>query len=221
MAIAGFCEACEQNVYLTDQWGCVNGHAWSQVRDWYDPATGAPVTPYWLEPGYTPAAGPHPGPAAAPGPALTSAPAAAADRVTLLAAILETLGRYPGYEARYGTDTDILIDNRVAQGSWGIGKKKIEYSAILKAVEAEKTIYWWEVLKESGAGMSFGGFESESYSTMGKKRSGTTRQVVLGPDGVQIDADWDYGATRQIIESIAAERGWSVKVVLRKGSAQW
>lgn len=44
---AGWCQACDSNVYLTPTWGCVNGHAWDQLRDWYDTETGQPVKPYW------------------------------------------------------------------------------------------------------------------------------------------------------------------------------
>jgi hypothetical protein len=198
MAVAGFCSACDQNVYITEQWGCVNGHPWDQVRDWYDTDTGAPVTPYWRQPGYSPAppAAAEPAPAApvaaaAPAAAPAVAPAAASSRTDLLAVILETLSRYPGYRVKYGTDTDIVIDNQLADASWVGGKKRIEYSAVLKAVEPERTVYFWEALKESGAGISLGGFESESYSTFGTTRSGTTKQVVLGPDGVEVDAAWD------------------------------
>jgi hypothetical protein len=255
MAVAGFCAACQQYVYLNEQWGCVNGHAWDQISAWYDPETGAQVTPYWLQPGYSPAPMPEPVPAApapapyvapapAPAPYVAPAPAPApvaaapapyvapepapvpaapapADRLALLAAILEMMGRYPGYRTQYGTDTDIVIDNQIADASWLGGKKKIEYSAILKAVEPELTVYFWEVLKESGAGLSFGGMESESYSTFGAKRSGTTKEIVLGPGGVEVNAEWDYAATRKIIESVAAQNGWRVKTVLLKGAAQW
>jgi len=282
MAVAGFCDTCNQYVYLTEQWGCVNGHAWNQIRNWYDPATGLPVTPYWLQPGYAPApeavvapapvasapvavaapapvaepvaapifvapapvvVAPEPAPAPepvvapepAPAPAPVAAPAPApapepvvvapapvvADRLGLLAAMLETMAQYPNYRSQYGTDTDIVIDNQVADAAWTGGKKKIEYSAIMKAVEADRTLYFWEMLKESGSGLSFGGFESETYSTVGAKRSGTTKQVVLGPDGVAVNAEWDYAATRQIVEWVAATHGWQVKTVLRKDAAQW
>ena len=131
------------------------------------------------------------------------------------------LGQYPGYTVQYGTDTDIVIGNQVADASWGTGKKKIEYSAVLKAVEPERTVYFWEILKEKGAGLSFGGLESESYSTFGTKRSGATKEVVLGPGGVEMNASWDYGATRQIVEGVAQQNGWTVKTVLKKSAAQY
>ena len=49
MAVAGFCRSCGQYVWLNDQWGCVNGHPWTEISNWYDPAQGVPVTPYWLQ----------------------------------------------------------------------------------------------------------------------------------------------------------------------------
>ena len=220
-------------MYLNDQWSCTSGHGWDRVHNWYDAETGAAVTPYWLQPApvaapatVSPQPPPAPAPAAVVAPAPPPAPAPApqpmaASRVDLLGQVLAMLGQYPGYVAQYGTDTDIVIGNQVADASWGTGKKKIEYSAILKAVEPERTIYFWEILKEKGAGLSFGGVETESYSTFGTKRSGTTKQIVLGPSGVEMDASWDYGATRQMIEGLAQQNGWMVKTVLKKSAAQY
>ena len=49
MARAGYCKACQQNVFLDDSWGCVNGHDWSQIEGWYDTDDGQPIKPYWVE----------------------------------------------------------------------------------------------------------------------------------------------------------------------------
>jgi len=48
MTHAGFCRSCQQNVFLNDQWGCVNGHDWTQIEGWYDSDTGQPFTPDWV-----------------------------------------------------------------------------------------------------------------------------------------------------------------------------
>jgi|GEM_PF-3886850 len=48
MALAGFCRSCQQNVFLDNQWGCVNGHDWMQIEGWYDSDTGQPFTPDWI-----------------------------------------------------------------------------------------------------------------------------------------------------------------------------
>ena len=254
MALAGYCRGCGQYVWLNEQWGCVNGHPWTEISNWYDPQNGTPVTPYWLQPAASsgapapmatapqpaPTAEPMPAPAPipvapAPEPAAVVAPAAPApaaaaplapaappaDRLALLADVLATLGQYPNYTSQYGTDTDIVVSNEVANASWAGGKKKIEFSAIMKAVEAEHTIYYWEMLKESGSGLDFGGFDAEMSTTVGMKSWGTKKETVIGPDGIAMDAEWDYAATRRIVENVAARHGWQVKVVLKKNSAQW
>jgi hypothetical protein len=237
MAVAGYCRICGRYVWLDDQWGCVNGHAWNEISNWYDPGTEARVTPYWIQAPATteppvqaafpvaespPEVAPAPAPAPAPGPAPAPAPApVAASRLALLADILVAFEAYPDYQVRYGTDTDVVIDNHVASAAWGVGRKKVDYSAVMKAVEAERTIHYWEIIKEQGAGLTFGGVDTETYSTFGAARSGTKHEAVLGANGVAMDYEWDYGATRAIVESVAARHGWTVKVVLRKKSAEW
>jgi len=270
MALAGYCRQCGQHVYLTEQWACVNGHPYTDISAWYDPDTGAPIQPFWLQSAPAPAADVAPAPVPAPAveaapapepvpvvapepipepavvaapeplpepavvtapepvvepapvaPVAPVAPAAASDRLTLLADILAVLGQYPSFNARYGTDTDIVVDNQVVNANWGAGKKKVEYSAIMKAVEAERTLYFWEIVKESGSGLNFGGFEAESYSTSGATRSGKQKMMIVGANGVPVEWEWDYGATRSVIEDVARRHGWATKVVLQKKSAQW
>ncbi|MDZ4063374.1 MAG: hypothetical protein U1E22_01790 [Coriobacteriia bacterium] len=213
MKPAGFCRECGANVWLDDRWSCPSGHGWDKVSGWYDGDTGQPITPPWEQ---VPATQPEPA-ASAPEPEA----AVETPRLALLADVLTTFAQYPGYTAQYGTDTDIIIDNQVALANWGTGKKKVEYSAAMKAVETDRTLIFWEILKEKGGGLSFGGFESEVTTTFGTKRSGKTSEKILGPNGVAMDYKWDYAATRRIVEEVATRHGWQVKVVLRKGSAQW
>ncbi len=243
MAVAGWCRQCGQHVWLNDQWGCANGHAWTEISGWYDTDTGAPVTPYWLQqqPSAEPSAPVQPPAPAATAPVQPPAPevqpvvppqadpaapvrhtaAGTGTRDAVIGRIAEAFAQYPAYNVRPGTHSDLEIDNQVAEGAWGTGKKKVEYEAVLKAVEPEQTVYFWEILKEKGAGVSFGGFESESYSSFGGKRWGTKKEVVIGPGGKALDYTWDYAATRRIVEDVAAANGWRVKVVLRKKAAQW
>jgi hypothetical protein len=241
MAVAGWCRSCGAYVYVGQSWECVNGHPYTDVSNHYDPDTGTAVSTPWTAPAEAaPAAAAAEVPAAPPAadapaavmaeaqaaaPAAVTAEAQAAPaqtaREAVLAAILAAFAPYPGYAVAYGTDSDITISNQIADAAWGIGKKKVEYQAVLKAVEAERTIYFWEILKEKGAGLSFGGMEGESYSTFGARRSGKKKEVVIGPAGKAIDYEWDYGATRSIVESAAAQQGWAVKVVLKKSKAQW
>jgi hypothetical protein len=219
MARAGYCHDCGAYVWLGDDWRCPQGHARERANAWYDSDTGQALAPLWATEAASPASAPSP---QAPGPSHDPSPepGGPASRVDLLHAILAAFAVYPGYQVRYGTDTDVLIDNKVADGSYGTGKKKVEFEAIMKAVEPDRTVFYWEILKEKGAGLSMGGFESESYSTFGAKRSGTKKELLIGPGGV-VAYEWDYGQTRQIVEATAAQHGWKVKTVLKKSSAQW
>ncbi|MEI7813985.1 MAG: hypothetical protein WCJ13_04250 [Coriobacteriia bacterium] len=225
MALAGFCRQCTQYVYLTEQWGCINGHAWNEISGWYDPQTGAPVTPPWMQvapPVSSPESVVAPIPEPVIAPVVAPAPAAApSDRLALLADILATFAKYPSFNAQYGTDADIVVDNQLVNANWGTGNKKVDYSAVMKAVEAELTVYFWDIVKESGAGLTFGGFEAESYSVSGKSRSGVQKMMIIGADGAPVEWEWDYAATRSIVEDATARHGWKTKVVLQKKSAQW
>jgi hypothetical protein len=212
MAAAGFCSVCGQYVWLDENWACVNGHPASAISHWYDPQAGVALTP----PAEPQPAAAQPSPAQQP-----AAPTPADDRLALLGDILAAFARYPGYTANYGTDADIVIGNHIADASWGTGKKRVDYDAVLKAVPAEKTVYFWELLKEQGAGLSFGGMEAETTSISGMRRSGKKKEIVLGPGGTAIDYEWDYAATRLIVEDVVSRHGWRLKTVLRKKSAQW
>lgn len=233
MAKAGYCHDCGAYVWLDDAWACPAGHSRERVNAWYDTDTGQPLTPPAADPAPAPApaapapAAPAPQPAPAEPPAAAmappvqaGAPAPSGGRDALLRDIMSEFANYPGYQVAYGGGGDIAIDNKVADGTYGTGKKKVDFEAVLKAVDPERTVYYWEILKEKGAGISFGGFEAESYSTFGTKRSGTKKEVLIGPGGT-VAWDWDYGKTRQIVEAVTARHGWRVKTVLRKGSAQW
>ena len=201
MAIAGFCRQCNQNVWCDAQGNCTNGHPVSEVSNWYDPDTGQRFD----------FVAPPSAPPAAPGTGSSQA---------VVAEIAQALLAKTGYTVTGGTNTDLVIGSEVAGANWITGKKKVTYSAIMKAEDADRTVYWWEMLQESGGGLSFGTMGSESTSTFGAKRYGTTREVVIGPGGVAMDYSWDYAATRQLAEEIAARHGFAFKVVMRKKSAE-
>lgn len=206
MPTAGYCHDCQAYVWVTGEWACPAGHPASRVNGWYDSETGQPLAP----------------PAAAPAPAVAppAAAPAAGSRDALLRDLMAELAGNPGYAVAWGSGTDMTISNNVVDANLGTVKKKVDYEAMLKAVEAERVVYLWELLKEKGSGLSFGGVESDSYSTFGAKRWGTKKEVVAGPGGIA-SYEWDYGKTRSIIEAVAKRHGFTVKVVLRKSSAMW
>jgi hypothetical protein len=172
------------------------------VNGWYDDASGQPVTPPALS-------GRVPAPEVAPiGP-----------RVAFLTDLMAALASEPGYSAEWGSDTDVTIASNPVDARWGAGHKKTEYTAALKVVEAERTVYFWEVLKERSSGIPFGTFESESYPTVGAKRSGTRHEATIGPGSTSWE--WGYGTLRKLVEDVAARHGFGVHVVFTRAAAVW
>lgn len=139
----------------------------------------------------------------------------------LLEAIEQVLAQYP-LKLERNADTDLEIHSVLADANWGVGKKKVEYKACLLAKVPEMTVVYWEMLKETGAGMGiFGGFKVEKYKSDGRTISGTVREIGYGPDGKAIDYEWDYAKTRDVVRGIAEANGWKFKTVLLKGKAMY
>lgn len=118
--------------------------------------------------------------------------------------------------------TDLEIKSVLADANWGAGKKKVEYSGCLLVREADRTVVYWEMIKETGAGMGvFGRFRAETYKSDGRTISGRVREAGYGPGGKIIDYDWDYGRTRGIVEGVVKSRGWKFTTVLFKKKAMY
>jgi hypothetical protein len=99
---------------------------------------------------------------------------------------------------------------------------RVEFSACLLAEEAERTVVYWEMIKEVGAGMGlFAGFKVEKYKSDGRTISGTVRETGCGPQGKVIDYDWDYARTRGIVERAAKANSWKFSTVLLKRRAMY
>ena len=143
-------------------------------------------------------------------------------RGALLQSIAAALSPLPQLELVWGRKADLEISNELANANWGTGKKKVEYSACLKLDPASQTVYFWEMIKESGRGlMALFSFKTETYRTDGTTRSGTVREKAYGPGGKVIDYEWDYSQVRHIIEVAVRAQGWRFETVLLKGKASY
>lgn len=143
-------------------------------------------------------------------------------RGALLQSIAAALSPLPQLELVWGRKADLEISNELANANWGTGKKKVEYSACLKLDPASQTVYFWEMIKESGRGlMALFSFKTETYRTDGTTRSGTVREKAYGPGGKVIDYEWDYSQVRHIIEAAVRAQGWRFETVLLKGKASY
>ena len=143
-------------------------------------------------------------------------------RGALLQSIATALSPLPQLELVWGRKADLEITNELANANWGTGKKKVEYSACLKLDPASQTVYFWEMIKESGRGlMALFSFKTETDRTDGTTRSGTVREKAYGPGGKVIDYEWDYSQVRHIIEAAVRAQGWRFETVLLKGKASY
>jgi hypothetical protein len=132
------------------------------------------------------------------------------------------LSRLPQLSLTWGGKTDLSITNELANANWGVGKKKVEYSSVLRLDAASQTVFFWEMIKESGRGLAaLFSFKTETYRTDGMTRSGNVQETAYGPGGKLIDYNWDYGQVRQIIEAAVHSQGWRFETVLLKNKAMY
>ena len=214
MPIVGYCHECAEWVWVAADRSCPKGHPASRVNGWYDSETGQPLEPAAASP-----ATPAPVQGAVEPVAPTPSATAAGTRVGFLTDLMTAFAQNPAYSAAWGSDTDMTIANNPIDATWGVGKKRTEYTAALKVSETDRAIYFWELLKEHSSGFTLGTFESESYSTVGMKRSGTKKEAVVGPGSASWE--WGYGTTREVVEEVAARHGFAVHVVLTRRAASW
>jgi len=120
-----------------------------------------------------------------------------------------------------GTDTDLVVTNEVIDSSWFSGKKKVTYSARLLLNEAEKTAYYWEMLKESSSGLSFQmGIQKKKIK--GIELFQQSREKGYAPGGELVyDYQFDYGSLREAFKRLIESKGWKFKVVIMPGKTTY
>jgi hypothetical protein len=97
-----------------------------------------------------------------------------------------------------------------------LSKKKVEYQAKYRVDDGEQVVRFFEMLKESGSGMSGGGpddvgggfnFKKETFKTGGGGREGTL-EAQGNMLGQTYSFRFDYARTRTAVEGIAAHHGY-------------
>jgi hypothetical protein len=119
-------------------------------------------------------------------------------------------------QAGYGAD--ISVQAEFLDASWGTGKKKIEYSASCFLNDQEQIMYFWELTKETGSGISFNG-ESEMSFQSGTTLFRKVKSVGYGPDGKVFEYSLDIGSITKMFKETAKQNGWKFKVVLKREKA--
>lgn len=198
MPIAGYCHECGGWVFVESDWSCPEGHPAATVNGWYETGSGSAVAP----------AGPS-----APIPGVS----AAGTRVGFLTDLTSAFAQAPAYSAAWGSDTDMTIVSNPVDGIWGLGKARAEYEAALKVSEGERTIHFWEMLKERSGGIPLGAPASGSDAPADPSVAREDGVAGSGSDS----SEWGYGTTRRVVEEVAARHGFTVRVVLTRRAAAW
>ena len=115
----------------------------------------------------------------------------------------------------------------IAERKAFLSKKKLTYICRFKVDEPAKEVRFFEMLKESGFGVSCGGsdgemsagfgFKKETYNTFGKERSGSIEEQsrLFGKD---YSYKFDFGAFRGSVRKAAESAGYRFEVKLMEKS---
>ncbi len=119
-----------------------------------------------------------------------------------------------------GQGTDISIAQEYLDAKWSTGQKKIVYEAAIFADEAKQTVYFFQLITETGGGFSFGS-EATSSTQAGMTQHVHVKANQFGPDGQAYQVDLDLGAIPAAVKAAAKAHSWKFKTVLRRSSAMY
>ena len=123
-----------------------------------------------------------------------------------------------GISFQVGNGADITVAAEFLDAGWSTGGKKISYEASIFADESSNTVFMWEMTKETGFGLSFGGEGSSSFQS-GKSLFRKVKSVQYGPDGKAYEYTLDLGAIPKAVKEAAKLSGWKFKTVINKNKA--
>ncbi|MEW5785324.1 MAG: hypothetical protein AB1767_09670 [Bacillota bacterium] len=123
-----------------------------------------------------------------------------------------------GIQCVVGSGTDISVNSELLDAKWGSGQKKIEYQAAAYFDETAKTIFFWELTKETGSGFSFGVNRESSFQS-GATLSRKVKSIGYGPDGKAYEYEFNLGAVSKTFKDAAKASSWKFKIVLKRDKA--
>ncbi len=131
--------------------------------------------------------------------------------------IVAAVSRIPGLQVNAGPEADIVVRDVLVDADWKVGKKKVQYEALIRLDYSSRTVIMWEMLKEQSLGLGgLASFKVEKYSTSGTTRTGSVVESMLTPDGRRVDFSLEFGKVRQLIQQVAQFRGWNFQMVLNR-----
>ncbi|MEM3608338.1 MAG: hypothetical protein QW238_05695 [Candidatus Bathyarchaeia archaeon] len=138
--------------------------------------------------------------------------------------LLELSKSFPE-EFREERDGTLKLEFKVAERKVFLTKKTLAYIARLRIDEPEKTVRFYEMLKEKGMGLSSGdlettpgiGFKVEKYKLTGKERVGTIEELSK-LFGKEYKYTFDFSTIRGKIKKAVEEEGYTFSTVLSERS---
>jgi hypothetical protein len=128
-----------------------------------------------------------------------------------------------GLPAPFQTQQDgtLTMEYVVAERKWLLSRKKVAYRCRVRVDDAGRAVRMFEMLKESGFGLSSGsddigpgfGFKKEPYKTPGVEREGAIdEQARLF--GQQYKCAFDFSKIRNAVKQAAADAGYAFAMCL-------
>ena len=144
--------------------------------------------------------------------------------MTLKEKLVEVSGVFP---ARFEEQKDgtLTLESKIAERKVFLSKKTLTYRARLRVDDEQKQVRFFEMLKETGIGVSSGGdvgdtspgfgFKKETYKTTGKAREGSIEELskLFGKD---YKYSWDYSAIRKRVELETQGAAYSFSICLNE-----
>ncbi len=126
-----------------------------------------------------------------------------------------------GLPARFEPRPDgtLALEATLAERKTLLSRQKLVYRARVRVDDERREVRFWELLKETGAGL-VGGFDlikAEVTGVRGKERSGTLEERSRY-FGKRYDYRFDYAAVRRAVEEAAREAGYAFELVLLERS---
>ncbi|MCX7826133.1 MAG: hypothetical protein N2689_11335 [Verrucomicrobiae bacterium] len=118
-------------------------------------------------------------------------------------------------------DGTLATEYVVAERRWLLSRKKVTYRCRVRVDEARRAVRMFEMLKESGFGLSSSsddigpgfGFKKETCKTTGPAREGgIDEQARLL--GRQYKCEFDFSAVRNVVKQAATEAGYAFSMCL-------
>ena len=106
-----------------------------------------------------------------------------------------------------GKNRELTGEAETIGAKWWLGGRKVTFRMSCRLSDADRTVYYREVVAERSWGIPPPTLKVEATTTSGWKRSGERTDVSVGGGGSQ-----DYARVRNALEKLVTDAGWIFKL---------